>query len=214
MTGSEIATAFSQEELGMSVEQYLQAQCQQRVASLKRQMDERLGEFESSVKRGRQALKEIANPPTDDAEVELAPELATAVAAPGPLCDPFALVAIAGPKAGEIFKIEATEEQTVWKIGRDPKQVDISLLGDDEVSSKHAQISYQKKQFKLQDLGSTNGTLVTTGAAKGKPIKLQPKKNHILKVNHLVRVGGSDFRWCYHSDVATVLEQVEALKNM
>tara|TARA_B110001452_G_scaffold266638_1_gene274032 strand:- start:144 stop:779 length:636 start_codon:yes stop_codon:yes gene_type:complete len=209
----DIATAFSQEELGMTVEQYLQGQCQQRVAGLKRHMNERLADFESSVKRGRQALKEIANPPAEDAEVELAPELAAAVAAKGPLCDPFALVAIAGPKAGEIFKIEATEEQTVWKIGRE-KTADISLFGDDEVSSKHAQVAYQKKQFKLMDMGSTNGTLVTTGTAKGKPIKLQPKKNHILKVNHLVRVGGSDFRWCYHSDVPTVLEQVEALKNM
>lgn len=209
---SDVASAFSQEELGMTVEQYLQAQCQQRITSLKRHMEERLADFESSVKRGRQALKDIANPPAEDSEVELDPSLKAAVDANAPLCDPFALVAISGPKAGQIFKIEATEEQTVWKIGRE-KTADISLFGDDEVSSKHAQIAYQKKQFKLQDLGSTNGTLVTTDTTKRKPIKLQPKKNHILKVNHLVRVGGSDFRWCYHSDVPTVLEQVEALKN-
>ena len=131
---SAITAALTADELGQTVEEYLRAQCAQRVESLKRHMDERICEFEQGVKRGRQALVEIANPPaTEEAPVVAAED--------GPLCDPFALVAIRGPRAGEIFKIEPTHAQKLWKIGRD-KSADVSLAGDDEVSSAHAPVSY------------------------------------------------------------------------
>ena len=60
---SAITAALTADELGQTVEEYLRAQCAQRVESLKRHMDERICEFEQGVKRGRQALVEIANPP-------------------------------------------------------------------------------------------------------------------------------------------------------
>ena len=56
----------------------------------------------------------------------------------GALCDPFALVAIRGVHTGRIIKIEATEEKSSWSVGRSDDN-DISLAGDDEVSSQHAQ---------------------------------------------------------------------------
>jgi hypothetical protein len=148
---SAITAALTADELGQTVEEYLRGQCGQRVKSLKRHMDERISEFEEGVKRGRQALVEIANPATEEAPVVTTEE--------GPLCDPFALVAIRGPRSGEIFKVEPTDSQKLWKIGRD-KAADLSLAGDDEVSSAHAQISFDRKQFKLMDLGSTNGCYV------------------------------------------------------
>ena len=197
---SAITAALTADELGQTVEEYLRAQCAQRVESLKRHMDERVSEFEQGVKRGRQALVEIANPPaTEEAPVVAAED--------GPLCDPFALVAIRGPRAGEIFKIEPTHAQKLWKIGRD-KSADVSLAGDDEVSSAHAQISFDRKQFKLMDLGSTNGTVATVGN-NFKGVALKKMRNHILKVNHLVTFGGSTFRWCYFSEAETVVKQAE-----
>ena len=52
---SAITAALTADELGQTVEEYLRAQCAQRVESLKRHMDERISEFEQGVKRGRQA---------------------------------------------------------------------------------------------------------------------------------------------------------------
>ena len=196
---SAITAALTADELGQTVEEYLRGQCGQRVKSLKRHMDERISEFEEGVKRGRQALVEIANPATEEAPVVVTEE--------GPLCDPFALVAIRGPRSGEIFKVEPTHSQKLWKIGRD-KAADLSLAGDDEVSSAHAQISFDRKQFKLMDLGSTNGTVATVGN-NFKGVALKKMRNHILKVNHLVTFGGSTFRWCYFSEAETVVKQAE-----
>ena len=204
MASAKITSGLTDEELGQTVEEYLHAQCAQRVASLKRHMDERIAEFEDGVKRGRQALLEIANPATEEA-----PE--PAVVPEGPLCDPFALVAIRGLRAGTVFKLQPTQAQTEWKIGRD-KQADISLAGDDEVSSTHAQITFEKKQFKLMDLDSTNGTVATKGS-NFKGVRLLAMKNHILKVNHLVTFGGSTFRWCYFSDAEEVVKQAETVEE-
>ena len=65
-----ITAALTADELGQTVEEYLRAQCAQRVESLKRHMDERICEFEQGVKRGRQALVEIANPPATEEAAE------------------------------------------------------------------------------------------------------------------------------------------------
>jgi len=199
---SAITAALTPEELGQTVEEYLQAQCDKRVKNLKRHMEDKIAEFEEGVKRGRRALVEAANPAVEDTVEEVATD--------GPLCDPFALVAVKGPRAGTIFKLEPTESQKLWKIGRD-KAADISLAGDDEVSSSHAQIAFEKKQFKLMDLDSTNGTIATTGQSF-KPTKLRANRNHVLKVNHLVTFGGSTFRWCDFSDAEDVAKQAPALQ--
>jgi pSer/pThr/pTyr-binding forkhead associated (FHA) protein len=44
-------------------------------------------------------------------------------------------------------------------LGRDPR-CDIPLKGDDTVSTRHAQLSYHHGQWWVQDLASTNGTLL------------------------------------------------------
>lgn len=77
---------------------------------------------------------------------------------------------------------------------------DFCLHGDDEVSSKHAKLSYNKrsKQFQLMDVGSTNGTFATSQLVKA--AKLKKNKNHPLKLGHLVTFGSTTFKWCYHAD--------------
>ncbi len=44
-------------------------------------------------------------------------------------------------------------------MGRDPG-CDIPILGDDTVSTRHAQLSYHHGQWWVKDLASTNGTLL------------------------------------------------------
>ena len=47
-----------------------------------------------------------------------------------------------------MFKFQPNSIQNTWSIGR-VEDNDICLAGDDEVSSKHAQISFVRKQFKV-----------------------------------------------------------------
>jgi pSer/pThr/pTyr-binding forkhead associated (FHA) protein len=50
-------------------------------------------------------------------------------------------------------------------MGRDPG-CDIPILGDDTVSTRHAQLSYHHGQWWVKDLASTNGTLLNQSQLK------------------------------------------------
>ena len=114
-------------------------------------------------------------------------------------------MAITGHFAGRVFKFQPNLVQTTWTIGRTDDN-DVSLAGDDEVSSRHAQISFTKKQFNLQDLGSTNGTFASNGLVPA--AKLKKKKNHALKVDHLVTFGSCTFKWCYYADAQSLADSI------
>ena len=51
--------ALSKEELEMTVEAYMRAQCEKRIGTLKRHMQTKVEEFESAAKRTRQELEDI-----------------------------------------------------------------------------------------------------------------------------------------------------------
>ena len=56
----------------------------------------------------------------------------------------------------------------------------------------------KKEEYKLMDIGSSNGTYIKTDK---KTFKAPKKKNHVLKDKHLVTFGGqSTFMWCFASD--------------
>ena len=187
--------ALTEAELDMTVEQFLKDQCKTRVLTLKRHADELIGKFEEQVSRARKTLLEAASQQSAAEEVatELAEEEPAACDSDQPLCEPFAMVAIRGIHVGRIIRLEPTAAQKSWTVGR-VAECDICLVGDDEVSSRHAKIHFEKKQFKLMDESSTNGTFATNG--QGKTVRLKSGKNHILKENHLMSFGGSSFRWC------------------
>ena len=107
--------------------------------------------------------------------------------------DTIVLVATRGRFAGRVFRCQPSL-QTSWNIGRGEDN-DICLVGDEEVSSHHAQITFDNEQFKLMDLGSTNGTFVTSALVKA--VKLKKRRYHTLKVDQLVTLGSSTFKWCY-----------------
>ncbi len=91
---------------------------------------------------------------------------------------PLQLVVHAGPLAGKGFPITGQ----ALTFGRDPDN-DITL-DDSEVSRHHARLLQQEEQIILEDLGSTNGTLVN-----GNPIVGQ----HLLQPADIISIGSSVF---------------------
>lgn len=191
---------LSEAQLNQTVEEYLRDQLNQRQETLKRHVQRSVDEFGEKAKKARKALRDLANGTADDDDQTGQVEA---------LCEPFALVAIRGCHLGKIFKLHPVEKQQCWLVGRSEEN-DICLAGDDEVSSSHAKIIFERKQFKLQDSGSTNGTFATNG--RGSTVKLKPRKNHVLKIDHLVSFGGSTFRWCCFADAEEVKASSEEIK--
>lgn len=66
----------------------------------------------------------------------------------------FQLVVRAGPNPGKVYPIMKKE----IIIGRDPNS-DV-LINDAEISRHHASIKFQPEGFVIEDLGSTNGTVI------------------------------------------------------
>jgi pSer/pThr/pTyr-binding forkhead associated (FHA) protein len=66
----------------------------------------------------------------------------------------YQVVAKTGPTAGNVYALDKTE----MFIGRDINN-DI-VINDPEVSRRHARLFLQGKTYVLEDLGSTNGTVV------------------------------------------------------
>jgi len=79
----------------------------------------------------------------------------------------YRLVMRTGPTVGKVFPLEKNE----IFIGRDLAN-DISI-NDPEVSRRHARIFLQGNNFILEDLGSTNGTMVSGQRLMG-PYVLRP----------------------------------------
>ena len=128
-----LVESLTEDQLSMTVEAYLVQCCKERKAALKRDVSALCDDFAEKAKRARQALCDVGN------QKSAADEPAPSEQEPsGALCDPFALVAIRGVHTGRIIKLEATEEKSSWSVGRSDDN-DISLAGDDEVSSQHAQ---------------------------------------------------------------------------
>eukprot|EP00965_Chrysotila_dentata_P069223 2287794-Pleurochrysis_carterae.AAC.3 len=166
-TSSKLIAGLTEAQLDQTVEAFLRAECQQRAEQLKRHVDSVIEKFEGEAKRAKKVLQEAL---TKQCAVDDDAADATAADDDGaaPLCEPFAFVAIRGLHQGKIFKLEPTEAQKAWTVGRSA-ECDISLAGDDEVSSRHAKVIYEKKAFKLSDDDSTNGTFATN--TNGKTIK-------------------------------------------
>jgi pSer/pThr/pTyr-binding forkhead associated (FHA) protein len=61
------------------------------------------------------------------------------------------------PASGNQTEMHFSQPELI--MGRDPG-CDIPILGDDTVSTRHAQLSYHHGQWWVKDLASTNGTLL------------------------------------------------------
>lgn len=94
-----------------------------------------------------------------------------------PLSRPHALVAVAGPLTGTRFEVSGSLE-----VGREA--TGISLSFDSTASRRHARVVVTAGGLAIQDLGSTNGTLVNG-------VKVTQQE---LRPGDLVQVGVSVFR--------------------
>lgn len=86
----------------------------------------------------------------------------------------FQLVVRSGPIPGKIFPIMKTEVV----IGRDPN-ADI-LVNDAEVSRNHAVIRFNADGYTIEDLGSTNGTVLNGDRLAGP---------HLLRQGDIISLG-------------------------
>ncbi len=79
----------------------------------------------------------------------------------------FRLVLKSGPNTGQAFNLETSE----IVIGRDINAT--FVINDPEVSRRHARLSLQGANYVIEDLGSTNGTMVSGQRLAG-PYILRP----------------------------------------
>lgn len=79
----------------------------------------------------------------------------------------FRLVLKSGPNPGQVFTLETSE----IIIGRDANAN--FVINDPEVSRRHARLSLQGVNYVIEDLGSTNGTMVSGQRLAG-PYILRP----------------------------------------
>lgn len=209
----------------MTVEEFLRSQMEAKKAHLKRHAESLIESFDAQAKKVKADLNGLAQESMrrasvaetsarKSAETEGAPSSSTttdaAAAAPAADVDAFALVCIRGLFSGKVFRVSPNDGKVKWTIGRSDDN-DLSLEGDDEVSSSHAQITFDKKKFKLTDKGSTNGTFTTTSLASA--VKLKKNKGHELKIDHLITFGSCTFKWCYHADAVALGAQLGPAKR-
>lgn len=79
----------------------------------------------------------------------------------------FRLVLKSGPNSGRVFPLETSE----IIIGRDINAT--FVINDPEVSRRHARLTLQGANYIIEDLGSTNGTMVSGQRLAG-PYILRP----------------------------------------
>jgi pSer/pThr/pTyr-binding forkhead associated (FHA) protein len=84
------------------------------------------------------------------------------------------LVIVTGPKAGNVYPLKTS----TIKVGRDVSN-DI-VIQDPEVSRFHASLRWSDTSFQIEDLGSTNGTLLNG-------VSLQASTPKLLHANDLVQ---------------------------
>ncbi|MCB8922368.1 MAG: FHA domain-containing protein [Ardenticatenaceae bacterium] len=91
------------------------------------------------------------------------------------MADIYHLLVQRGPRIGQTFSLDAS----IITIGRDPMS-DIALP-DPEISRQHARMARDENgDYKIQDLGSTNGTFVNGQRLSGEPYTLQSGQTIIL----------------------------------
>ncbi len=96
------------------------------------------------------------------------------------------LTALTGQQQGQSFTLE--KDKTT--IGRETDN-DIVLDQDRNVSRHHCRIFEKNKAFWVEDLGSSNGTLLTHPGLS--PLKLTPHDPAIIFENSRIQIGSTQF---------------------
>jgi pSer/pThr/pTyr-binding forkhead associated (FHA) protein len=91
---------------------------------------------------------------------------------------------LSGPRDGEVVVLEAGAAS----IGRDSAQ-DLALPHDPAASARHARISREGDEIRVEDLGSEAGTFVNNSKIEG---------SFLLGESDVVRVGQTEFH-CHRS---------------
>ncbi|MHB0968841.1 MAG: FHA domain-containing protein [Thermoanaerobaculia bacterium] len=121
--------------------------------------------MDSTVTKRRPQEPEPERDPQADPESRSAPPATSDATLQMPTDRRLSLALIDGPDAGKVFRIE----QPRVVIGRAAADL---ILNDTESSRNHAAIEVRESLVLLEDLGSTNGTLIDGERING-PVELQ-----------------------------------------
>ena len=94
---------------------------------------------------------------------------------------PIRLTTVAGKEHGRVYELKLIEKAT---IGRDA-ECELPLPDDSEVSSRHCELALVGSRIQIQDLGSTNGTLLNGARMVGR---------QALESGDLIRLGRTELR--------------------
>ena len=78
------------------------------------------------------------------------------------------------------------------------------------VSTVHCELETEGNKLYITDLGSTNGTFASNGLVSA--AKLKKKKNHALKVDHLITFGSCTFKWTYFEGAQALADSLAKAK--
>jgi len=188
----------------MTVEQFLERQCETIIDDLRQHSAELIGRLKREYADGAKNIAAMMATSSSEARGVAAAPAPTAVgssssgsggsssgeeARQGRLC--VTLKTTSGPHMGQRFRLEATTEsgEDAFKIGRSTgkafKEKGLSLYKDREISTSHAKIEIKNSQVFFVDTKSTNGT-----ALNGE--SLEANVPYRLKTGDVVSMGGTD----------------------
>jgi hypothetical protein len=180
----------------MTVEQFLERQCETIIDDLRQHSAELIGRLKREYADGAKNIAAMMATSSSEARGVAAAPAPTAVgssssgeeARQGRLC--VTLKTTSGPHMGQRFRLEATTESgDAFKIGRSTgkafKEKGLSLYKDREISTSHAKIEIKNSQVFFVDTKSTNGT-----ALNGE--SLEANVPYRLKTGDVVSMGGTD----------------------
>jgi len=167
----------SRDETQLTVEQFLEAQCEAIIDDLRQHSAELVGRLKLEYAEGAKSITAMMSSTHGNAESQRR------------LC--VTLKVGTGPHMGQKFRLEPSTDggEDVFKIGRSTgkafKEKGLSLYKDKEISTSHGKIDVRNGQAFIIDTKSTNGT-----SLNGEDV--EPNVPLRLKTGDVITMGGTE----------------------
>ena len=160
---TEIVKSGNESVNEITVEQYLNQQCELIIQDLQKHTATMIAQLKSDYQQGAQEIRALMSSSSSQAKT---------------LC--VTLKCVGGAHLGQKFRLEPSTDngEDVFKMGRSTgklfKEKGVSLYKDKEISTTHARVEIRNGEVFLVDADSTNGTqLNNVDVAGGVPMRLK-----------------------------------------
>jgi len=160
----------------MTVEEYLEAKCEEIIRDLKRHGEQLVDRLKTEYTESAASIRSLMMKSTDGVKK---------------MC--VSMKVLGGPHLGQKFRLEPTTDtgEDVFKVGRSTgkhfKEKGVSLYKDKEISTTHAKIEMRNGSIFLIDVRSTNGTQVNGE-------DLEPQAPFKLKEGDIIFMGSTEIK--------------------